>query len=468
MASLVSLAAIALLGAGCSGDQANAATSGTGIHKIRHVIVIMQENRSFDSYFGTFPGADGIPMTNGVPDACLPNTGHGGCERPYPDHANVNGGAGHNEEDATADIAGGSMNGFVDQAWKWKATCTDHTNPSCKGTPDVMGYHTESDIPNYWTYAKDFVLADHMFEPNASFGLTSLMYLVSGWSANCPRDGKAADCHNEIQDVQIPPNQGQSTANAPSYQWTDLTYLMHRKGISWAYYLATGKEPHCSNPLAMSCPSGRKNSQTLGAYNPLPFFQTVQEDHQTDNVQSVSNFYTAAKKGTLPAVSWVIPSGAVSEHPAGRVSDGQSYVTSLVNAVMRSPDWSSTAIFLDWDTWGGFYDHVKPPTVDQNGYGLRVPTIVISPYAKQGKIDHQTLSSDAFVKFIEDDFLGGQRLDPKTDGRPDPRITVREDVSILGDLQQDFDFDQSPRPPVMLPVHPKTTLTKQPSPPPPS
>jgi phospholipase C len=305
-----------------------------------------------------------------------------------------------------------------------------------------------------------------MFEPNASFGLTSLMYLVSGWSANCDPTGGPEGCHNELQEVAIPPNQGQSTANAPSYKWTDLTYLTHRQGVSWAYYLATGKEPDCSNKLAMSCPSGRGHSATLGAYNPLPWFQTVQDDHQTANVQSVSNFYTAAQKGDLPAVSWVIPSGAVSEHPAARVSDGQSYVTSLINAVMRSPDWDSTAIFLDWDTWGGFYDHVLPPKVDQNGYGLRVPTIVISPYAKQGKVDHQTLSSDAFVKFIEDDFLGGQRLDPRTDGRPDPRITVREDVPILGDLQKDFDFGQAPRRPVLLPVHPRTTLTKQQSLPP--
>ena len=158
-------------------------------------------------------------------------------------------------------------------------------------------------------------------------------------------------------------------------------------------------------------------------------------------------------------MSWVVPSGAVSEHPPATVSAGQSYVTSLVNAVMRSPDWKSTAIFLSWDDWGGFYDHVTPPRVDENGYGLRVPAIVISPYAKSGAVDHQTLSFDAYDKFIEDDFLHGQRLDPRTDGRPDPRPTVREDVNILGDLAKDFNFTQKPRAPVLLPVHPKTTLT---------
>ena len=95
-----------------------------------------------------------------------------------------------------------------------------------------------------------------------------------------------------------------------------------------------------------------------------------------------------------------------------------------------------------------------PPAVDQNGYGLRVPALVISPYARQGYIDHQTLSFDAYNKFIEDDFLGGARLDPATDGRPDPRPGVREDAGILGDLASDFDFSQPPRPAVLLPTHP--------------
>ena len=180
----------------------------------------------------------------------------------------------------------------------------------------------------------------------------------------------------------------------------------------------------------------------------------MKADNQLGNIQSVANFYQAARTGDLPAVSWVVPSGAVSEHPPGLVSAGQSYVTSLVNAVMRSRDWDSTAIFLAWDDWGGFYDHVPPPAVDQNGYGLRVPALVISPYARQGLVDHQTLSFDAYVKFIEDDFLGGARIDPATDGRPDPRPDVREKAAQLGNLVSDFDFDQRPRPPVLLPTHP--------------
>jgi phospholipase C len=180
----------------------------------------------------------------------------------------------------------------------------------------------------------------------------------------------------------------------------------------------------------------------------------VKQDGQLGNITDVANFYKDAKAGTLPAVSWITPSGRNSEHPTALVSDGQAWTTSLINAAMQGPNWNSTAIFLSWDDWGGFYDHVAPPKVDANGYGIRVPGIVISAYAKKGYIDHQTLSHDAYVKFIEDAFLGGQRLDPKTDGRPDPRPDVRENAKVLGDLASDFDFTQQPRPPVVLPVKP--------------
>ena len=121
---------------------------------------------------------------------------------------------------------------------------------------------------------------------------------------------------------------------------------------------------------------------------------------------------------------------------------------------MKSPDWSSTAIFLTWDDWGGFYDHVVPPEVDGQGYGLRVPALVISPYARHGYIDHQMLTFDAYLKFIEDDFLARQRIDPRTDGRPDPRPTSARDAPILGNLSNDFNFDQQPTKPQLLPLHP--------------
>ena len=126
-------------------------------------------------------------------------------------------------------------------------------------------------------------------------------------------------------------------------------------------------------------------------------------------------------------MSWIDPTAAVSEHPTASIARGQGYVTGLINAIMRGPDWDSTAIFLSWDDWGGFYDHVVPPAVDGMGLGIRVPGLVISPYARDGYIDHHVLSHDAYVKFIENDFLHGARLDPQTDGRPDSRPTVRDE-----------------------------------------
>ena len=444
-----------------------------GIHKIQHVIVIQQENRSFDSYFGTFPGAVGIPMAKGKPTVCVPDPATKKCVAPYVDHADVNGGGPHAAGNAIADINGGKMDGFIAQAEAGKKGCTDPTNPACTGAAkDVMGYHTKSDIPNYWTYAKDFTLQDHMFEPNASWSLPEHLFLVSEWSAYCTSHDNPSSCVNSLQTkpIERPPNfptyyNGTTSTGKngqPDFAWTDLTYLLHKSHVSWGYYVVSGTEPDCQNPAAESCAPVKQSSNTPGIWNPLPWFDTVKADNQLGNIQSVKRFYTAAKQGTLPAVSWVIPSGEVSEHPPAPVSFGQSYVTSLINAVMRSPEWSSSAIFLSWDDWGGFYDHVVPPVVDQNGYGPRVPGIVISPYARHGFIDHQILSFDAYDKFIEDDFLNGQRIDPATDGRPDPRPDVRENERILGNLIADFNFNQSPRLPVLLPVHPVTTLTGTP------
>ncbi len=204
----------------------------------------------------------------------------------------------------------------------------------------------------------------------------------------------------------------------------------------------------------MTCEEKPQDAVTPQVWNPLPWFETVRENGQLGNIQTLDRLFADAKNGTLPAVSWVTPNGEVSEHPPALVSAGQAYVTGLIDAIMMGPNWNSTAIFLAWDDWGGFYDHVVPPSVDENGYGLRVPALVISPYAKRGYIDHQTLSFDAYLKFIEDDFLGGQRIDPANDGRPDRRPAVRENAAILGDLTEDFDFHQEPRPALILPTNP--------------
>ena len=455
-AAVGALVAGLLVVAACNSasSSSSSSTNNTGIQKIKHVVVIMQENRSFDSYFGTYPGADGLPANVCVPDPVTKN-----CVKPFHDTQDLNRGGPHGQSSATADIDGGKMDGFIAQQLGGKKGCTDPNDPACSFAtePDALGYHDGSDIPNYWSYAQHFVLQDHMYEPNASWSLPSHLFLVSEWSASCPTPSNVNTC---VSNIQGPVPIAQAQPGKSEYPWTDLTYLLHKNNVSWGYYLSNGTEPDCEDDAEVcTAKTQKQQSPTVpGIWNPLPNFDTVKQDNQTGNVQEVSHFLDAAKAGTLPAVSWVVPNGKVSEHPPALVSVGQSYVTSLVNAVMQGPDWSSTAIFLTWDDWGGFYDHVTPPTVDQNGYGLRTPGIVISPYAKAGLIDHQTLSFDAYAKFIEDDFLGGQRIDPKTDGRPDPRPDVRENVTILGNLANDFDFNQSPQPALVLPTNPKTDL----------
>ena len=454
------MAAAAFAVVGFPGDRdARAAQPLDGIHKIRHIVVIMQENRSFDSYFGTYPGADGIPMKNGVPTVCVPDPSTRTCRRSYHDTADRNAGGPHDHIDAVRDINGGLMNGFIKQARAGRRlSCVAHVDaPTCSlapTSPDVMGYHDWHEIPNYWSYARHFVLQDHMFQPDLSWSMPAHLYMVSGWSAKCSIKGDPMSCVDAIQAPGSPPGEPQNTTGAiPDYAWTDLTYLLYKHHVSWRYYVAKGDQPDCADN-AMFCAPVPQSSKTPGIWNPLPWFDTVRKDAQLANVAPLQDLYTAARNGTLPAVSWIAPAQAVSEHPPGTVSAGQSYVTGLINTIMRSKDWSSTAIFLSWDDWGGFYDHVVPPKVDVQGYGLRVPGLVISPYARQGFVDHQVLSHDAYLKFIEDDFLGSARIDPKTDGRPDSRPNVRENAAILGDLRKDFNFSQKPRPPLLLPLHP--------------
>src|SRR5205085_1787542 len=205
------------------------------------------------------------------------------------------------------------------------------------------------DIPNYWAYADHFVLQDHMFESVDSWSLPSHLSMVSGWSATCIRPLDPSSCTSD-----------------PSWpaDWDGIPPTTEWPGV---------------------------NAIT----DALADFVDVHQDHQLGNIVDASRFLPDVRGGRLPAVSWVIPSSADSEHPPSSTTDGQAHVTKVIDAIMKSPAWSSTAIFLTWDDWGGFYDHVPPPGVDSAGYGIRVPGLVISPYARRGYVDHQVLSFDA-------------------------------------------------------------------------
>ncbi|TMC51895.1 MAG: phospholipase [Chloroflexi bacterium] len=441
-------------------------TASTGVSKIQHIVVIMQENRSFDEYFGLFPGAEGLPRQNGQFTVCIPDPDNGGCVRPYHDATDKNGGGPHGSSNASADINGGKMDGFVGQAEKGAQGCVETVDPTCTNSvkSDVMGYKDPRDIPNYWAYASRFVLQDHMFQPNASWSFPQHLYMVSEWSAKCSKLNDPMSC---AANIDSPGNtlsgagkiSGDNQA-ARNFAWTSLPYLLYKHKVSWKYYVAEGLQPDCEDNAA-TCAPKQQTVGTADIWNPLPGFTDVRQDGQVSNVQTIDHFYGDVKAGKLPAVSWIVPNGAVSEHPPGLVSAGQAYVTTLLNTIMKSPLWDSTAIFVSWDDWGGFYDHVAPPVVDSTGYGLRVPGLVISPYARRAGVDHQTLSHDAYVKFIEDVFLGGARLDPKTDGRPDSRPNVREKSPQLGDLMADFNFNQAPRPPLILDPNPRPGAAAQ-------
>jgi|HubBroStandDraft_1064217.scaffolds.fasta_scaffold00577_14 phospholipase C len=427
------------------GDAGPGVDAQSTVGKIEHVVLIMQENRSFDHYFGMFPGVDGFTLdAAGNPTNCNPDPHlDGGCVVVFHDPADSNAGGPHSAAAYKTCFDTGKMDGFIKNAEGAKTNCADPNDPECTNGKlvDVMGYKTGADIPNYWAYASAFTLLDHQFESDASWSWPMHQYMVSEWAALCT-SASPMSCTSNI---------GGSEPNPKGfYSWTPLTYILDAKKVTWRYYLAQGTAPDCDNDEA-ECPPVTQLANVPSIWNPLPLFEVVKNaNEQTTNVVTIDHFYTDAKAGTLPAVSWIAPSGEVSEHPPNLVSEGQAYVTSIVNVIMQDPElWSNTAIFLFWDDWGGFYDHVQPTKVDVNGYGFRTPGIVLSAWAKPKNIDHQQLSFDAYAKFIEDTFLSSQRLDG-TDGRPDSRPDVREALPTAGDLRLDFDFTQAPNKPLVL------------------
>jgi phospholipase C len=448
-----------------SSDQPRAASSSSspssvqtkGLRTLTHMIFIVQENRSFDHYFGTFPGADGIPIKpNGTFDVCVPNKFQGGaCARPYRSDVTVFDGGPHTHAAAVTDVNGGAMDGFIRTLAPDTNPCwSDPTISSCKrrigpqGQPDVLATLTDRQIPNYWAYAEHFALQDHLFAPVDSWTLPSHLFLLSGWSAYCLNPADPMSCRSDVNLKGA--DHRWDYGEDPIYAWTDITWLLDRKHVSWATYVGNHtcwEHPPCDDP------EGRRYSTAYNR-NVLPGFTSFWNDERRngprDNVLAVDDYLSSAADGSLPSVAWIFPTSATSEHPTSpsTTRTGMAYVTRLINAAMQGPDWDRTAIFLTWDDWGGFYDHVVPPRVDGNGYGLRVPGLVISPWVHVGSIQHTTLSFDSYLRLIEDRFLGGQRLDPKTDGRPDARPTVRE--RLANPMQRVFDFGQDPLPPLVL------------------
>jgi phospholipase C len=385
-----------------------------GLSKLEHFIFIMQENRSFDHYFGTYPGADGIPQ--GI---MLNDPYYSVAVAPYHDTNDVNFDGPHGWEDAQADINGGKMDGFLAQAYTRYAEGVVTSKQHGSDPREVMGWHDYNEIPNYWNYASLYVLQDRMFESIASYSLPAHLYKLAAQSGG----------YTGFQQ----PYPGQ-------FDFPEITELLASGDISWRYYVTSGQTLDVQGRAIGSAAEQQQDPDKYTYWNPLPAFPLVQNnDVQRSYLVDTAEFYRDAEAGSLPQVCWVTPyfGSALSEHPAfrGGVRLGMAYVTGLVNAVMQGPNWNSSAIFISWDDWGGYYDHVPPPRVDQYGYGIRVPGLVISPYAKQGYIDHKTYSFESWLKIVE------ERFGVKS-------MTDRDKNAL--DMIDSFDFTQAPRPPYLL------------------
>ncbi len=445
--------------------------------QIQHVIIIMQENRSFDSYFGTYPGANGIPVGTCVP--LDPSNPQNGCVQSFHDPHERNAGGPHNNRSAELDLDDGittaKMDGFVYSQTYGGHGEIDGCPPGVPGhycinliagvlLHDVMGYHDADEIPNYWAYAQHFVLQDQMYEGVRSWSLAAHLDLTSEWVAHCRNQLDVSTCKT----FNTAPVPGPKT----TYPWVNLFQLLDLHDVTWKYYIGSGQEPDCEDG-ELDCEPQEQSNKVPSFWNPPQSFASVRAqgaDYLTEHNPPIDQFLVDIKNGTLPQVSWIVPSDTFSEHPPSSITAGMEFVTSLVNAVAQSPYWQNTAVFITWDDWGGFYDHVVPPIVDYNGsthpvqgFGLRVPGLLVSAWAKKGYIDHAVYSDDSYATFIEDLFAGGARLDPVAMGEPDARPDVRDALKTvtfmdgttakIGNLADEFDFRGKPQPPLILSTH---------------
>ena len=378
--------------------------------KIQHIVFIIKENRSFDSYFGTFPGADGA--TSGVI-----STGDRMALRHAPDRMARD--IGHDWEDARRAMNDGKMDRF-DLV----------RDGNVKNDFLSMTQFLDSDIPNYWSYAEHFVLADHMFSSLAGPSFPNHLYTVasqSGGAINNPNSLTWGCDADERTRVDVLEPAGTIARQYPCFDFKTIADSLEEGGVSWRYYAPVlGQHGYIWSAL-----------DAIRHIRFSPLWQS--------RVVPFGQFVKDAASGTLPAVSWVIPDFDVSEHPtvnafAGTtlsvsVCTGENWTVQQINAIMQGPAWPTTAIVLTWDDFG-FYDHVPPPGVDQLGLGPRVPLIVISPYVKASTVSHTVYEYASVLQFIET--------------RHKVKALASRDVEANSLLDM-FDFSQAPAPPLILP-----------------
>lgn len=381
--------------------------------KIQHIVYIIKENRSFDNYFGTFPGADGA--TSG-----LTSTGQRVTLGPSPDRTAYN--LGYSWTDTHLAIHDGLMDQF-DLV----------QNGNVNGV--LLGYtqFIDAEIPNYWSYAEHFALADHMFSSIEAESFPNHLYLVAAQSGGATSNPNALQwgCDAPAATVtQVIDTNGNITPAFPCFDFQTVADRLESAGVSWRFYAPVqGQIGYIWS--------------TLNAINHIrnsPLWSS--------RVQPYGQFaIDAASPDALPAVSWLVPDFAVSDHPSlpgipggpATVSecDGENWTVQQINAIMQGPNWPTTAILLTWDDFGGFYDHVPPPIVDYYGLGPRVPLIVISPYVKEGLVSHSVYEPSSIVQFIET--------------RHKLKALTNRDATANSILDM-FDFSQAPAPPLILPL----------------
>ena len=369
--------------------------------QIEHFVFIIKENRTFDHYFGTFPGANGATSATISTGQVLS--------------------LGHAPDFMPRDLPHGWAN--AEQALDYGRSDEFDLPDGCNAAGDYLclSQLTQQDIPNYWSYATSFTLADAAFSSIHSDSLPNHLYTVAAQSGGVianPSSSVAVGCTS-------PPGTTVATLDAngylghiyPCFEFPTLANSLENAGLTWKYYAP---------------PSG-----TAGAeWSVLNTIDSIRNTSLWNNVVSTTQFVTDASTGNLPAVSWMTPPAVNSEHPKGRSTCyGENWTVSMINAVMQGPEWNSTAIVLTWDDYGGFYDHVSPPQMDIFGLGPRVPMIIISPYAKAGYISHTVYEFSSFLKTVEERF-----------GLP--ALTDRD--AEANDLLDSFDFTQSPLPPLVL------------------
>jgi phospholipase C len=357
----------------------------SGINKISHVVIIVQENRSFDNLFQGFPGADtqsyGYTST-GQKLALKPF----GLELPWDiDHDSQSFFAAC---DGTGSLPGTNckMDGFDKEAM----SCGLGGGPQKCPKPDSQyGYVPASETKPLVAMASQYVLADRMFESNFdASSFVSHQYIIAGQaSSTIDFPGGLWGCGGGPNDV-IPTVTQQRTYGptiAPCFDTTTLGDELDAAGLSWRYYTSAIDNP---------------SSGIWNAYQAIDHIRNG-PDWKADVITPQTAFFNDVKNGKLPAVSWITPTCANSDHASCQSNHGPHWVASLVNAIGKSAYWSSTVIFVFWDDYGGWYDHVAPPLVDYDGLGFRVPLIVISAYAKQGYVSHLQYEHGSMLKFIE-------------------------------------------------------------------